>query len=145
MKVAIPSDTGDVNGPVSPIFGRCRYFIIFTVDNGNITGTQVLENSAWAQRGGAGITAAQLLVNNGVNAIIAYSIGPRAVSVLGPAGVKMYRAIPGSAEENVKAYIVGSLEEGIPPGPGYGMRGGGFGRGRGYGRGYGRGFGRSQW
>jgi len=151
MNIAIPSDTGDMNSPVSAIFGRAQYFIIFDIENGNIKSNRTIENIAWQQGGGAGITSSQLLVNNGINIVIANAIGPRAISVFAPAKIEMYKAIAGSAKDNVIAFIEGKLEKGLSPGPAYGMKQGGFaqgGRGMGgpgFGRGKGFGFGRGRY
>ena len=129
MRIAIPSDTGDVDGPVSPVFGRARYFILIDLEDDRIIRTETVENIAWQQRGGAGITAAQLIVDKGANVIISNSIGPRAISVLNTTNIKVYKAIPGSVRDNINAFVNGRLNEEVPSG---------FGRGFGFGRGWGR-------
>jgi len=142
MKIAVASNTGDVSGPVSQVFGRAQYFILFEVVDKKIIETKVIENTASQQIGGAGITAAQLIINQAVNAIIAYAIGPRAHGVLGSAGIELYQAIQGSVSVNIQAFIENKLEKDISLGPMH--RNMGFGRntnpekGKGRGKGMGR-------
>ena len=137
MKIAIASNTGDVNGPVSQVFGRAQYFILFEIVDKKIIETKVIENTASQQMGGAGVTAAQLIINQGVNVIITYTMGPRASGVLGPAGIELYQATQGSVSANIQTFMENKLKKDVSFGPMY--RGMGFGRGAGQGMGSGRG------
>ncbi len=124
MKVAIPSLGEELKDGIDPAFGRCKFFIIAEIDGEKIGKFEALENTAAAQMGGAGITASELVGNSGAEAVIAENVGPRAFSVLGELGIEIYISVPGSVEDNLKAFGEGKLEklEG-PSGPmGQGMR-----------------------
>ncbi|MFA5406575.1 MAG: NifB/NifX family molybdenum-iron cluster-binding protein [Candidatus Nanoarchaeia archaeon] len=86
MKIAISSNSKTINGEVSEIFGRCPYFII--MEDGKVI--EVIKNISINQRGGAGISAAKLVAEKNVDAVMAGNIGPRALSVLKQFNIKTY-------------------------------------------------------
>lgn len=145
MKIAVSTEKGGLDDMVFPVFGRCQTFTIVEADK-EIKGSSVISNPAMSAAGGAGIMAAQAIIDKGVNAVITGNCGPNAYRIFLQAGIKLYLG-SGKVEDAVKALLEGKLQEmGAPTGPAKsGMgRGGGFGRGMGggFGRGGGRGFGR---
>ena len=84
MRVAIPCDEPDINAPIAPHFGRARYFCIY--ENGN---RRIIENPGGKALRRAGVAAANALVREGVNAVIAKSVGPNSSRILEAAGVKI--------------------------------------------------------
>ena len=131
MKLAVSSTGQNMDSMVSPVFGRCPFFMIVETSDNNIKGSNVLKNQAMNQRGGAGIMAAQDVANQDVNVVISGAVGPRAFSVLQKLGIKIYVAKEGTIKQNVEMFLNGNLQEIKKPGPmGKGM-GGGMGRGRG--------------
>lgn len=141
MKIAVTSESEGLDSNISNFFGRCPYFIIVEINEDNIKGNRSVRNSAMNQRGGAGISAAQIVGDNNVEAVISGNVGPRAFDVLSQLGIEVYQAVPGSVKENVEKFIEGNLEKLESPGP-MGRGRGGPGRGRGGGAGQGRGMNR---
>lgn len=143
MKIAVSTGKGGLDDMVSPIFGRCQTFTIVEADKA-IKGSSVVPNPAAAAGGGAGIMAAQAVMDKGVDAVITGNCGPNAYGVFSQAGIRVYIG-SGKVEDAVKALLEGKLQ-GIdaPAGPAkFGMgSGGGMGRGQGRGGGFGRGRGR---
>nr|QNO54965.1 hypothetical protein MCEIKFBD_00026 [Methanosarcinales archaeon ANME-1 ERB7] len=150
MKICITATAGDLNAQVDPRFGRCQYFVI--VDSETMA-FEAMANEAIAAPGGAGIQAAQTMVNKGVDVVISGNIGPNAFQVLSTAGVKIATGAYGTVQEAAEMYKSGKLGEtgastvdahagmgATAPGGGFGMGMGG-GRGGGGGRGMGRGMG----
>jgi predicted Fe-Mo cluster-binding NifX family protein len=146
---------GDLNAQVDPRFGRCQYFVFVDSDT---MAFEAMPNEAIAAPGGAGIQAAQTVVNKGANMLISGNIGPNAFQVLSTAGVKIATGVNGTVKEAVEMYKNGGLSEtggstvaahagmGVSAGTGAGFgmgigmdggRGGGKGRGMGMGRGVG--------
>ncbi len=133
LRIAVSSieDKG-LDSQMSPIFGRCQYFVIADVEEKKIKESKTIQNQAAMQMGGAGITTAQLMGNEGVNIVISGAAGPRAFQVFQQLGIKVFMGINGTIRENIQAYIDGRLQEIITPGPiGSGMPGRGLGRGAG--------------
>jgi predicted Fe-Mo cluster-binding NifX family protein len=106
---------------------------------------EAMANEAIAAPGGAGIPAAQTMVNKGVDVVILGNIGPNAFQVLSTAGVKITTGAYGTVQEATEMYKSGKLGEtgastlAAHAGMGATAPGGGFGMGMGMGRGMGLG------
>ena len=145
MKICVTATAGDLNAQVDPRFGRSQYFVIVDSDT---MAFEAMANEAMNAPGGAGIQAAQAMVNKGVNVVVSGNMGPNAFQVLSTAGVKVATGAYGTVKEAVEMYKSGKLSEtgtstvvahaGMGAGSGMGMGGG---RGGGGGRGMGRGMG----
>jgi predicted Fe-Mo cluster-binding NifX family protein len=93
---------------------------------------EALPNPAMNQGGGAGIQAAQFVVNMGAKAVLTGNLGPNAFDVLRAAGVPGYLAKEGTVRQAVEAFSANQLE----PLAGANVAAhAGMGRGRGLGRG----------
>ncbi|MBN1325701.1 NifB/NifX family molybdenum-iron cluster-binding protein [Candidatus Falkowbacteria bacterium] len=90
MKVAVSSTGKDVENNISDVFGRCPYFIIAQIKDNKIENIEVIKNESINQNSGAGISAAQLLVEKDVNIVIASNVGPRAQDVLKQFNIEIY-------------------------------------------------------
>ncbi len=140
MKIAVSSTGQGLKKQLSPVFGRCPWFVIVETDGKKITGHKDVQNSAAMQAGGAGIAAAQIVGNEGATAVISGAVGPRAFAVFQQVGIEAYAGTPGTVEDNVIQFSEGKLAKINAPGMmGAGMGGGGFGAGMGRGMGGGRG------
>lgn len=106
MKVALPVENKSLEIPICASLGRTPLYVLIDMDSG---AHEFLENTATASQGGAGIKAAQALVDNGVAALITHRCGENAAQVLNAAGVKMYRAQDGSVNDNIIALKNGKL------------------------------------
>lgn len=139
MKIAISASGDGMDAMVDPRFGRCAYFIIAETEGDEIKSHEAMENTSTQAMRGAGIAAAQLVANKGVQAVISGNIGPNAFNVLSQTGIKIFTCSSGiTVKGAIQKYLKGELEEtAVTVGPGFG-----FGRGRGGGRGAGGGRGR---
>ena len=106
MKIAIPVDEKTLESNVCVSFGRTPYFLIYDVETKE---SIFIDNSAAASTGGAGIKAAQIIVDNKVNALLTPRLGENAADVLKPAEIKIYKTTTGSAKDNIDAFIAGKL------------------------------------
>ncbi len=91
-------------------FGRAGGFIIYDTEN---EGWNWLDNKQNTDSpSGAGIQAAQLMVNAEVNVFIGAHLGPKAFKVLNEAGIALFLGEPGvSLDDNLKKYNKGLLNE----------------------------------
>ena len=106
MKLAIPTDGTTLESEVCPAFGRTETFLI--VDTETLS-FEVMVNAAVHAQGGAGILAAQSLVDAGAEAAIALHLGKNAADVMTSAGVPVYRGVAGSAADTVRRFNAGEL------------------------------------
>lgn len=110
MKIAISSTEEGLESQVNARFGRCPYFVIVEIEDKKIKSEKTIKNTATAQFGGAGITAAQLIANEKVNAIITMNIGPRALGVFQQLGIEIYQG-SGKIKDVVQQFIDGKLKK----------------------------------
>jgi len=110
MKIAVSSMGKNLADSVSEVFGRSPYFIIAEIENGKIKETEIIENKGADQTGGAGISAAQLMAEKNVNAVISGNVGPRALNVLRQFNIKVYYG-EGIIKEVLQEFINGELKE----------------------------------
>jgi predicted Fe-Mo cluster-binding NifX family protein len=129
MKVVVSSLGENLDAPASPVFGRCPTYVF--VDSETME-FEALPNPAMSQGGGAGIQAAQFVVNKGAEAVLTGSLGPNAFEVLQAAGVPGYLVNEGTVRQAVEAYKADQLEP--MAGANVAARAG-MGRGKGLGRG----------
>ena len=105
QKVAITATETSDRSAMDHHFGRCRFFLIAEGDR-----IRVVENTARDASEGAGIKAAQLMIDNGVEAVITGSLGPKASKVLEEAGVRSYVGVSGNIKDVLERYREGRLE-----------------------------------
>ncbi len=108
MKIGISSTTGNEKALVDPRFGRCEAFAIIDTETSAI---QFLDNAAKTAAGGAGIAAAQQLLDAGVEAVCTGNLGPNAFRVLNEAGIKAYRVNEMPLMDAAKLLKDGKLDE----------------------------------
>jgi predicted Fe-Mo cluster-binding NifX family protein len=110
VKIAVSSMGKSIESNVSDIFARCPFFIIAEIKNQKIDKTEIIENESTNQMSGAGISAAQLMAEKNVNAVITGNVGPRAFDVLKQFNIEIYRG-EGKVKEAVEKFIEGKLEK----------------------------------
>ena len=121
MKIAVSSKDKNLNAEVDQRFGRCRYFLI--VDSENME-FNTISNESSTSFGGAGVKAAETVVNNGAEVLITGNIGPNAHRTLAAGNVKIYTGATGTVKDAIQSYKNGKLNETDNPNVGshHGMR-----------------------
>ena len=110
MKIAITSYGEDLKSKMDKSFGRAKWFVLMDSDTGSFAAHSNKQNVNAAQ--GAGIQAAQNVVNLGAEALLSGNVGPNAFRVLSAAGVRMF-IVQGdkTIEEAVNEWKEGNLQE----------------------------------
>lgn len=108
MKIAVSSTGNTLDSNMDQRFGRAAYFIVLDTETMNF---EPLDNGASASTGGAGISAAQAVVDKGAGAVITGNVGPNAMNVLQAAQIDIFRGSPVSVKENIEKYKGGLLEK----------------------------------
>lgn len=106
MKIAMPVDDKTTESSVCISFGRTPYFLIYDTESKE---SIFLENSAASSQGGAGIKAAQTVVDSQVAALLTPRCGENAALVINKANVKIYKTINDSIKDNIAAFEEGRL------------------------------------
>jgi len=146
MKIAISATGKSLDADVDPRFGRCQYLIIADPETMKFS---AIDNASAMAAGGAGIAAAQMVIKEGVEAVLTGNCGPNAHGVFAASKVKVITGVTGKVQDAISQYKLGTYSAsqqanvpdhfGMGTGPG---AAGGMGMGRGMGRGTGRGMGR---
>lgn len=157
MKIAISSTGPSLDDQIDPRFGRCAYFILIdpetmeyeTIPNQNVDATS-----------GAGISAAQLVIDKGATVVLTGNLGPKAANVFNASKTKVVTKMSGLVREVVQRYAggetlpgqalqnqtqaPGNMTPGTDAGQGFGGGGSGMGGGCRQNGGSGRGMGRGR-
>lgn len=88
MKIGISAKGKTLDSLLDERFGRCEYFLIYDREDEKIN---VLENKGQTATGGAGIVAAQQLIDEKVDIIITGNLGPNAYELIDKAKIKAYK------------------------------------------------------
>lgn len=134
MKIVVTANGADLEAPASPVFGRCPVYIFVDTETMEF---EAVENPAMNAAGGAGIQAAQFVIERGARAVVTGNVGPNAFNVFQPADVPIYLFSGGTVQQAAEAYKEGRLSTvggaNVQAHAGMGM-GRGMGRGMGMGR-----------
>jgi predicted Fe-Mo cluster-binding NifX family protein len=136
MKVIVTAEGTDLNAPTSPRFGRCPAYVFVETET---MAFEAVPNPAASASGGAGIQAAQYVIEQGAEAVLTGNLGPNAADVFRAADIPVYLNNETTVQAAVKAFNDGRLPiargANVEARAGMGMRPG---RGRGVGRGLGQ-------
>ncbi|MBN1979096.1 MAG: NifB/NifX family molybdenum-iron cluster-binding protein [Anaerolineae bacterium] len=106
MKIVVTSSGTTLEAQAHPAFGRCPIYLFINTETMQF---EAVENPAENAAGGAGIQAAQFVVERGAQAVVTGNVGPNAFQVLQPAGVPVYLFGGGTVRQAVEAYKAGKL------------------------------------
>jgi predicted Fe-Mo cluster-binding NifX family protein len=106
MKIVVTSSGSDLDAQAHPAFGRCPVYVFVDTETMQF---EAVENPAANAAGGAGIQAAQFVVERGAQAVVTGNVGPNAFQVLQPAGVLIYLFGGGTVRQAAEAYKAGRL------------------------------------
>lgn len=100
MKIAVTYE----NGNVFPHFGHTKQFKIYEIQDGKVTGTQVIDTEGSGHGALAG-----LLSGLKVDTLICGGIGAGAQTALAEREIRLYGGVSGSTDEAVDALLAGEL------------------------------------
>ncbi len=106
MKIAIPTDSKKgIDDKVAEHFGRASNFLIYD------TGTESFEIFPNPEVAGGKEFPPDFLYRQGVEAVIVFSLGSKALGKFKNYNVKMYKAIKGTIKENLQKFKDNELKE----------------------------------
>ncbi len=134
MKICITAQGPTLEAPTDARFGRCANLIFVDPETLKF---ETIPNPGAMAGGGAGIQAAQYVVDHDASVVLTGSVGPNAYSALSAGGIKVFIGISGTVLNAIEQFKSGQLSEASSP---TSAAHSGMGRGRGGGRGRGRGW-----
>jgi len=114
VRVAVSCLGNTLEESLDKRFGRAAYFLVVDTDT---MAFSVIDNAAQANAGGAGIAAAQLVIDSGSEAVITGQVGPNAMDVLKNTDIVLYQGIPGAVYDNIVAFNQNKLTRIASSGP----------------------------
>jgi len=107
-RIIVPSDSARLDGTVYYRFASAPYFILYDFNANRAT---VIANPYAAQVRGMGITLAQMLLQQRIDAVIAGGIGPQSFDTFYLAKIKVYGPVTGSVRTAITNYRSERLPE----------------------------------
>lgn len=104
MIIAVPVEDNEIE--ICPSFGRTPLFYFYDTETKE---GKFMDNEAMSASGGAGIKAAQTVIDEKAEVVLVPRCGENAAKVLDAAGVKLYESVGLSIEDNIQAYLDGKL------------------------------------
>lgn len=95
LRIAVATNENKgLEDAVSNVFGRAKTFTIVDIEDEKIAGVTTLENSAASYHHGAGPIAVKMLVDEGVNMVLAHELGIGASDLLKQNNITVMTAKP---------------------------------------------------
>lgn len=109
MKVAFSVSGNDLSALLDMRFGRCAGFLVLDTETNAFEVVPNQQNAQAAQ--GAGIQAAECVLNTGADVLVSGHCGPKAFKVLQAGGVRIFNAESRPVADLVEAWKRGELVE----------------------------------
>ena len=104
MRIVMPLD--EEKDVLCPVFGRTPYFGVYDIEPGE---KKVEENPAAQAQGGAGLQAAQFVLDCEADVLITARCGKNSAEVLQAGEVQIYKAEGTNVQQNLTAWKEGKL------------------------------------
>jgi predicted Fe-Mo cluster-binding NifX family protein len=108
MKIAISSTGPGLSDLVDPRFSRCRYYIFYDTGTGSY---ESKENTAGIHCVTRGTATGNLVAGEYVDCVLTGHIGPKAMTILKGARVRIFVGISGLVKAAIEACQSGQLED----------------------------------
>ena len=106
MKIAVTANGANLDAPASPVFGRCPTYILVDTETMQY---EAAANPAVSAGSGAGVQAAQFVIERGAQAVVTGNVGPNAFGVFRAAGIPVYLFSGGTVQQAVEEFKGGRL------------------------------------
>ena len=105
MRIAVPLEEPGFESKVSEHFGRARYVAIFMVSGNKLSGAELVELPETHEPG----DLPALLREKGVDVVLAYGIGRKAIAHFEALGIRVIAGVRGRAVDVVKEFLQGTI------------------------------------
>ncbi len=107
MKIAISAKGKTLSAEIDPRFGRAAFFILVDPETMHYAVVENKQNLQLPQ--GAGIQAAQTVVEHGAKIVLTGNCGPKAFTVLKATGIQVAVGVSGLVQEAVNQFKQGKI------------------------------------
>jgi predicted Fe-Mo cluster-binding NifX family protein len=123
IKIALASeDNKGLDGEMSHHFGRCPYYTMATVEEGQVKGVELVSNPHF-ERHQPGVMP-RFIHEQGADVIIAGGMGPMAVDLFTQLGIEAVTGGIGNVGRVLQAYLNGEIKGAAPCDHDHGRGGG---------------------
>jgi len=107
MKIVISATGRDIESNIHATFGRCSFFLVLDTKTKDV---KALMNTTKDRPDKIGVTAGQIVADQGIDAVITAEIGPLAFEAFEKYGIKVYQAV-GKINDAILQLEEGKLPE----------------------------------
>jgi len=104
--LALPSQDGTLSSPLTPIFSRSPYFVIYDT---KVNKTELIKNPYLDDASGAGLKVSRLLVSHDAGSVVTENMGPEMLYYLKKRGVRTYRGNAMTVQHAIDQFRQGRL------------------------------------
>lgn len=108
MRVAITATGPELSSPVDMRFGRAPYLLVMDTSDRKIT--HIDNKAGMDATQGAGVQAAQAVIDSNASVLITGNCGPKAFRALQAAGIHVYLTPENTVEAAITAFQQGELK-----------------------------------
>lgn len=108
MKIILSSDGTNKDSNLDKRFGRCEFFVIYDTEKDTY---EAVVNSGINASGGAGIKAANQVIELGTEVLITGSLGPNAFELIEKSDIKAFSSEVMTLVQAIAEYKEGNLNE----------------------------------
>jgi predicted Fe-Mo cluster-binding NifX family protein len=108
MLIAVTAQGADLEADVDSRFGRASRFLVVDTTTMSFEVVENIQNLELPQ--GAGIQAAQNIIQHHPDVVLTGNCGPKAFKVLGAANVKIVVGVRGKIKDAVQGYLDGKYQ-----------------------------------
>ena len=113
MRIAVSADTGHgLDAAVSPHFGRCPYYALVDVQDGQVSAVQTVPNPYFPEHAPGVIP--QFIQSQGADVMLTGGMGYRAVSFFEQFGIQPVTGANGTVRQALEAFLQGQLSGAAP-------------------------------
>lgn len=113
MRIAVSADDRrGLESVVSPHFGRCPYFVLVDVEEGEIRNVQVVANPFYGNHQPGQVPA--FIHSRGADVMLTGGMGGRAISFFQQYGIQPVTGAYGTVRTALEQYLGGALREAAP-------------------------------
>ncbi|WP_455391793.1 NifB/NifX family molybdenum-iron cluster-binding protein [[Eubacterium] cellulosolvens] len=108
MKIAISSEGESLTSYIDRRFERCPYFIIIDTETKKF---ETVSNIGSIRKDGTNSTALEIILNNGVEAVITGDMRPGAYKILADANKKIITGVVGEIKKIIEEFRINEIKQ----------------------------------